>query len=156
MQRRCERLLRASALAIAIDLAASLSIEVALLTDSLDTAVHDAFSARFGLAGLAQIAAALAIAALCRGRGAARRALLWLAALGLVAAATATSHAAARLDARAGLLVATALHRLAAAVWIGGLPYLLVALATCREPGPWRRIGPRLPSPPGPRPAPPV
>lgn len=143
--RRCGRLVRVSALAVAIVLAASLSIEVALLADSLGTTIRDALSAHFVRAGMVEIAAALAIAALCgSGRGRARRALAILAALVLVAAATATSHAAARLDERAGLLAATALHRLAAALWIGGLPYLLVALASCREPGAWSRIGRRF------------
>jgi copper resistance protein D len=39
-----------------------------------------------------------------------------------------TSHAAARLDHRLGPLALTALHQGATAAWIGGLPYLLIAI----------------------------
>ena len=39
-----------------------------------------------------------------------------------------TSHAAGRLDHRIGLLGLTALHQGATAAWIGGLPYLLMAI----------------------------
>jgi putative copper resistance protein D len=52
--------------------------------------------------------------------------LLWL---GILAASVATSHAAARLEARAMPLALTALHQAATACWIGGLPYLLLTLA---------------------------
>jgi putative copper resistance protein D len=52
--------------------------------------------------------------------------LLWL---GILAASVATSHAAARLEARALPLALTALHQAATACWIGGLPYLLLTLA---------------------------
>jgi putative copper resistance protein D len=48
--------------------------------------------------------------------------------LGILAAAVATSHAAARLEGRALLLALTSLHLAAIACWIGGLPYLLLAL----------------------------
>ena len=45
----------------------------------------------------------------------------------LVVSAAWTSHAAARLDHRAGLLALDALHQLAAAAWIGGLLHLIVS-----------------------------
>ena len=54
--------------------------------------------------------------------------LLLLALLEL-AAATLTTHAAARLDNRPGLLVVEGLHQLGAAIWIGGIPCFLLALA---------------------------
>lgn len=49
----------------------------------------------------------------------------------ILCATVATSHAAARLDHRPILLVATAVHQVSAAAWIGGLPYLLLRLRTC-------------------------
>jgi copper resistance protein D len=52
--------------------------------------------------------------------------LLWL---GILAASVATSHSAARLEARALPIALTALHQAATACWIGGLPYLLLTLA---------------------------
>lgn len=44
-----------------------------------------------------------------------------------------TSHAAGRLDHRLGLLSLTALHQGATAAWIGGLPYLLLALTRSKD-----------------------
>lgn len=142
--RRCRQLLRWSGLAVALLVAASLSLEVTMLANTLDASVAESLAARFVLAGFAQLAAALAIVALGRGGTRGSRVGLWLAGLVLLAAALLTTHAAARLEARSGLLAATALHRLAAAVWIGGIPYLLIALASCHAAGARRRIGKRF------------
>jgi putative copper resistance protein D len=49
--------------------------------------------------------------------------------LGVLAAAVATSHAAARIEDRALPLALTVLHQAATACWVGGLPYLVLALA---------------------------
>ena len=54
--------------------------------------------------------------------------------LAILSANVATTHAAARLDARFLLIIATAIHQAATAVWIGGLPYLLLTLRSY-EPG---------------------
>ncbi len=51
-----------------------------------------------------------------------------LAAIGVLAATLSLSHAASRLDHRSPLLLLTALHHLGMAVWIGAMPYLLLAL----------------------------
>lgn len=51
----------------------------------------------------------------------------------ILCATVATSHAAARLDHRMVLLAATLGHQASAAVWIGGLPYLLLTLRTCSD-----------------------
>jgi putative copper resistance protein D len=52
----------------------------------------------------------------------------------ILSATLATSHAAARLDHQLILIAATAGHQLAAATWIGGLPYLLLTLRTISDP----------------------
>jgi putative copper resistance protein D len=52
----------------------------------------------------------------------------------ILSAAVATSHAAARLDHRGVLIASTAAHQLAAATWIGGLPYLLLTLRHASPP----------------------
>ena len=46
----------------------------------------------------------------------------------LLAAAVSTSHAAARMDDRWLLAMATAIHHLGTAAWIGAMPFLLVSL----------------------------
>jgi putative copper resistance protein D len=64
--------------------------------------------------------------------------------LGLLAAALATSHAAARIDDRALPLALTLLHQAATACWVGGLPYLLLALARTPEAGAARAVAGRF------------
>ena len=47
----------------------------------------------------------------------------------LLVATVSTSHAAARMDHRLVLALATALHHLGTAAWIGAMPFLLISLA---------------------------
>jgi putative copper resistance protein D len=87
----------------------------------------------------------LAVALLCltstsRDR---RLPLLCLAAL-ILAASVATSHAMARLDDQALLAAASLLHQLGAALWIGGIPYFLMALRSTSDGIVLRRIGKRF------------
>ena len=46
----------------------------------------------------------------------------------ILATSVATSHAASRVDYRAGLVLLTGIHQLATGTWIGGIPYLLLSL----------------------------
>jgi putative copper resistance protein D len=64
--------------------------------------------------------------------------------LGLLAAAVATSHAAARLEGRALLVALTSLHLAAIACWIGGLPYLLLALGRAPDTAAARTVASRF------------
>jgi putative copper resistance protein D len=64
--------------------------------------------------------------------------------LGLLAAAVATSHAAARLEGRALLVALTTLHLAAIACWIGGLPYLLLALGRAPDTAAARTVASRF------------
>ena len=63
-----------------------------------------------------------------------------------IAAGIATSHAAARLDNQLVLMATTSLHHLGAAIWIGGLPAFLYALATLPKSPELTRIGLRFSS----------
>ncbi|WP_374297184.1 copper resistance D family protein [Sphingomonas sp.] len=58
--------------------------------------------------------------------------LLLIPAAAILAGTLATSHAAGRLDNATALFALTALHALGAAVWIGGLPFLLIGLSRLR------------------------
>src|SRR5262249_23280415 len=53
-------------------------------------------------------------------------------------------HAAARLDHRTPLLLVGFLHQFGAAIWIGGIPCLLVALGRAQSAQSWRMIGARF------------
>ena len=71
-------------------------------------------------------------------------ALLLLAGLVELLAATLTTHAAARLDARMPLLAVEALHQFGAAIWIGGIPVFLSALGRVHDAAGWRAVGQRF------------
>jgi putative copper resistance protein D len=142
---RCRRWLRGSTLALAAVALLAMLAEIGILLDS-GLSLAAILGAGSLLAGLGIVVLALALAALPRGLWdhAAGRLLVILLGLLLLAADVATSHAAARLDGRLPLALLTALHQLAAAVWIGGMPFFLLALAGCRDGLAWRRVGKRF------------
>ena len=116
--------------------AAALALPALVLTTTLDMPLADALGAQFALAGAARIAAVLLLAGTLFGFG--PRAPWWLI-LPLVAASLAaasfSTHAAARLEHSIPLLVVSAIHQFGAALWIGGIPAFLAALTRARVPG---------------------
>ncbi len=110
--------------------AAGLAVRAAVLASTLDISAFDALGAQFALAGIARICAALLLAAvLFRARAVAPAWLLLSLAAAVLLAATLATHAAARVQDSALLLGVAALHQFGAALWIGGIPAFLVALA---------------------------
>ena len=161
------RLLAGSALGLALAQAGFLAADAALLMATTGLGFAAVAGAGFFVAGAAAVIVALAIAGLTfsagqsprrpddlqgieisrgpsipQGRPALAGALAL--SLGLLAAAVATSHAAARLEDRALPLTLTALHMAAAACWIGGLPYLLLALGRAPDAAAARSIAGRF------------
>ena len=119
-----------AALALAAGEALTLGLDAAVLSSTLDLPPLDLIGAQFAQAGTIKIAAALLLAFLLATFGAQLPAplSLLLAAI-LLAAGTASTHAAARIDNRELLLAVSALHQLGAAIWIGGIPAFAAALA---------------------------
>ncbi|HVM78536.1 MAG TPA: CopD family protein [Stellaceae bacterium] len=147
LERRSRGLLRWSALAFAAAELVSVAVQCAVLMGTVDIGLGDALGADFAIAGLVLSAAGLLIAWTSRAPATKNVAL----ALGLLAALVllaqiATSHAMARLDDRAPLAVADVLHMAGAALWIGGIPYFVLALAGNESGEAWRRIGRRFSS----------
>jgi putative copper resistance protein D len=150
--RACRRLLIASALALALAQAGYLAADTAILMGTADLGLAAVAGANFFVAGALATALALAVAALAAwaarpDRGAGGRPALaaaLLLALGLLGAAVATSHAAARLEGRALLVALTSLHLAAIACWIGGLPYLLLALGRAPDAAAARTVAARF------------
>lgn len=101
-----------------------------VLRESLDLPWSEIAGAAFVISGVLEALAAATVGALAiTGFGRRSRAVgLALAAIVLCAAVT-TSHAAARVEDAAAMLIATALHELGAALWLGGLPALWVTLS---------------------------
>jgi putative copper resistance protein D len=134
-----------AALGLILCEAATVALESSVLVGTINLPLSDALTANFALAGAVKIGAALIIALLLFAVGPrAPTVLLLLAALVELAAATMTTHAAARLDDRLPLLAVTALHQLGAAIWIGGIPCFVSALGRVHEAATWRVIGERF------------
>ncbi len=121
----CRRMAWWSAAALALAEAATVASGAAMLVVSAGLSASEIAGASFvwfdGAAGIGALLLALVL------HGRARRG--WAEALSavLLAASVASSHAAARLDGRTVLVALTAVHQLAVALWIGGLPYLWIA-----------------------------
>jgi putative copper resistance protein D len=118
----------AAASLIASELVTVILSSAALLGDS-DLHLRDLISARFFVAALsaALLAMLLWFCARCK-----TTAPMILVGLLLLVATVSTSHAAARMDHRLLLALATALHHVGTATWIGAMPFLLISLA-CAE-----------------------
>ena len=117
-----------AAAALAAVQACNLAADSAVLSATTGSGLWDVAGANFFLAGLAGIGGALTIV-----RIAGHRQWVWAPAAVTLASLVATSHAMGRLEHRAILMALTATHQAAAAIWIGGLPYLVLALVRCRD-----------------------
>ena len=142
---RARRFLFWSALAFTLAEVAVVAVQCAVLMGTVDLELADVVGADFALAGLMLAGAGLVCAWVVRTavRGTTAFLLTALAVLVLLAQVT-TSHAMARIDDRAPLMIADVLHMAGAAVWIGGIPYFLIALTGTRSGIAWRRIGKRF------------
>jgi putative copper resistance protein D len=134
-----------AAIALLLSEAATVALQAAVLMDTVDLGLWDVLSAGFAIAGMVKIVAAASMAAVLLGMRE-RAPVLPLLALTLIelAAATLTTHAAARLDSRFWLLVVEGLHQLGAAIWIGGIPCFLLALSRVRDGAAFRLVGARF------------
>ncbi len=119
-----------------------LGLDAAVLIGTVDLTIPEVLTAAFAEAGLVKIGAALLLALLA-GR---RMPGIVMIALSLVilAAGAATTHAAARINDREILLAAAAAHQFGAALWIGGIPAFIAALARIEERAAWRLVGERF------------
>ncbi len=122
--------------------AVNVGLQTAVLVTTVDLPVGNVLSANFAVAGIIKTVAAGALALLLWRNAAAP----WLLGTGAVelAAATLTTHAAARLSDNALLLGVEALHQLGAAIWIGGIPCFVMALARLKDGGALRLVGARF------------
>ncbi len=121
---------------------ASAALGIAALMGTLDATLAESLGAGFVLSSLGVVLGAAALMAVSRDAG--RRP--WLVAglaLFVLLAAVSGSHAMSRPEGRAGLLLATALHQAGAALWLGGLPALLMALRQEWLPAALQQVGGR-------------
>ena len=135
-------LISAAAITLAAGQALSLANEMFVLLHEAAWPLDAALGTLYVRVSVVRILAGLALAACALGlhRRAGGPSRLWPAVVGLGAllavAAPWTSHAAARIDSRAILLLLDGVHQLGAAMWIGGLVHLTAA-AGSRGDRPW-------------------
>jgi putative copper resistance protein D len=123
---------------------ATVGLECAVLMGTVDLSLRNVLGADFAVAGMVKIGAALVLLLLLLAGRRAPASLLLAAGLVELAAATLTTHAAARLTERPLLLAVEGLHQLGAAIWIGGIPCFVSALARVHDGACWRVIGERF------------
>ncbi|HEY6946226.1 MAG TPA: CopD family protein [Candidatus Acidoferrum sp.] len=140
----CLRWIRRFAVALAATQISYLLANALILMQSAEISLAEVIGANFVLAGAVGIAASLTIVALSGpGRTGSHRDLLFPAGA-IIASSVLTSHAMARLEHRFFLVLVTALHQLSTAAWLGGLPYLLIAIRRASPPDFARKISARF------------
>jgi putative copper resistance protein D len=145
VQRRTTTMAAWSAVGLAIAATSTVALQTAVLVGTVDIGLVSALTADAAVADLVKIAASVALAILLFGRRRATPAAALLALCAVILlAATLTTHAAARLDDRAPLLIAAFLHQAGAAIWIGGIPSFIAALAWVDDGEAARAIGSRF------------
>jgi len=129
----CWRGIRWAAASLAIVEVCYVAVDSAILMGSSSLGIADLVGARYFLAGAGAAIAASAIFVCARVGG--RRSAYAMVPLGalVLLAVVSTSHSVSRLEDRGVLTALTAAHQLGAAVWIGAMPFLLVALRRSRD-----------------------
>jgi copper resistance protein D len=125
---KCVRLLRMSALLLSAAEATCLVVSCRVLIRSVGLSIPDMIGANFVLAAFIAICSGLLIAQL-RVVSPRRMWPLLILSLFILASSVMTNHAVARMDSRFSLILLTTLHLAAAGAWIGGLPYLRMAVS---------------------------
>jgi len=143
----CRRIIQWAALGTVTAVIAATALNAVILGESLDVSGREVAGAAFVASGAIRAAAA-AVVGMIVSLGPpwpARTRLTIIAASALlIGAAVATSHAVARLDQSGMMLLATALHQLGAALWLGGLPCFWLALRHAGTPEIASSIGSRF------------
>jgi len=144
LQQACLRWIRRSAIALAVMQISYVLANSMILRQSAGMSLREVAGANFVLAGLIGIVAAFTVIALAAARRSTGYIDLLLPAAAIIASSVMTSHSMARLDYRASLVAFTALHQAATAAWLGGLPYLLIAVRRPPTPDFARRLSARF------------
>ncbi len=127
------KLIRWSVLGLILSQVLFVVTNTLMLSYSAELPLRTVLGANYVLAGLIAIVAGLAIEVWPAGMRKRMSPWVLLPAGMMLAATVMTSHSASRMEDRAFLSSMTALHYLTTASWIGGLPYLLLALKRVPE-----------------------
>jgi putative copper resistance protein D len=121
-------LLRISILGLIVIQSAYLYVNSAVLMTTADIGLSDTVGANFFISGSIVLCGAFAALLVAQFRSKAASGLLLITAIVVLGASLMTNHAASRMEGRVFLSALTALHEAATGLWIGGLPFLVLAL----------------------------
>ncbi len=144
LRQACLRWIRRSAIALAVMQISYVLANSAILMQSADMSLRQVAGANFVLAGGIGIVSALTLLPLTSAKRSVGYTDLLLPAVAILVSSVMTSHAMARLEYRLPLAIFTALHQAATATWLGGLPYLLIAIRRAPAPEMARQLSARF------------
>jgi putative copper resistance protein D len=127
------RLIRWSALVLALAQFSFVISNTLVLTLSADVSIGEALGANYVIAGALAAGAGLVVFFQLSGPLSRATPLLLIPAGAMIASSVMTSHSASRIEDRFVLVVLTIIHYLATASWIGGLPYLLFVAKRAKD-----------------------
>ena len=133
MQSGSWTLLRFSTIGLIVMQVLYLYVNSAVLMTTAEIGFRAVIGANFLLSGSIVLAAAVAAYLVARPQWKAAHWLLPVLAMTVLGASVMTNHAASRLDGRPLLIILTTIHEAATAFWIGGLPFLVLALFRDKE-----------------------
>lgn len=122
------KLIRWSAIALAVSQLLFVITNSLVLRATVEIPLREVLGANFVIAGVLGIVAGLAVALWSKSFRDSSNPLILLLAAMMLAATVMTSHSASRMEDRAILVSLTVVHYLTTASWIGGLPFLLLAV----------------------------
>src|SRR5262249_4194404 len=122
------RLIRWSALGLALAQVSFVISNTLILTASADLSIGEALGANYVVAGGLAIVAGLAVFFWPKGSHDRASPLFMIPAAPKIGSSVMPSHSVSRIDDRSVLAVFTTIHYLATASWIGGLPYLMFVI----------------------------
>lgn len=133
MQSGSWTLLRFSTIGLIVMQVLYLYVNSAVLMTTAEIGFRAVIGANFFLSGSIVLAAAVAAYLVARQQWKVAHWLLPVLAMTVLGASVMTNHAASRLDGRPLLIILTTVHEAAPAFWIGGLPFLVLALFRDKE-----------------------
>ncbi len=133
MQSGSWTLLRFSTIGLIVMQVLYLYVNSAVLMATAEIGFRGVIGANFFLSGSIVLVAAVSTYLVARQQWKFARWLVLLLAMTVLGASVMTNHAASRLDGRPLLIILTTIHEAATALWIGGLPFLVLALFLDKE-----------------------
>lgn len=127
------RLLRVSAVGLAVVQGISLYVDSVVLMTTAEIPFRAVIGANFFVAGSCMLIAAICAFFMTRTAANIRSLGLPLLAAIILSASVMTNHAASRMSGRPLLIALTFLHEAATGFWIGGLPFLILALFRTKD-----------------------